>query len=101
MLHTQNTINGIFSLHLGWLAEVRSSSRNVKILPRLLFEGWSMMDYKNLFADERKKRELAEYIVHVLKVNIQAYNMNSSIIRFMCPWELSQPMANARVQSAW
>ena len=85
MLHTQNTINGItsFSPHLGWLAEVRSSSRNVKILPRLLFEGWSMMDYKNLFADERKKRELAEYIVHVLKVTIQVYNMNSSIVRFI------------------
>ena len=29
-----------------------------------------MMDYKNLFADERKKREMAEYIVHVLKVTI-------------------------------
>ena len=27
-----------------------------------------MMDYKNLFADEKKKREMAEYIVHVLKV---------------------------------
>ena len=42
-----------------------------------------MMDYKNLFADERKKRELAEYIVHVLKVTIQVYNMNSSIVRFI------------------
>ena len=85
MLHTQNTINGIASFfpHLGWLAEVRSSSMNVKILPRLLFEGWSMMDYKNLFADERKKREMVEYIVHVLKVTIQAYNINSFIIHFI------------------
>jgi len=47
---------------------VRASSKDVKILPRLLFEGWSMNDYQNLFADEERRREMAEYIVHVLKV---------------------------------
>jgi len=49
---------------------VRASSKDVKILPRLLFEGWSMNDYQNLFADEERRREMAEYIVHVLKVTI-------------------------------
>jgi len=49
---------------------VRASSKDVKILPRLLFEGWSMNDYQNLFADEERRREMAEYIVHALKVTI-------------------------------
>ena len=47
---------------LGWLAEVRANGDGVKIVPRVLFEGWSATDYQNLFKSSSKMKELAEYL---------------------------------------
>ena len=54
----------------GWVAEVRSRGEGVKVLPRLLFEGWSVNDYMNLFADQQMMLEAAEYITQSVKVSL-------------------------------
>ena len=53
---------------LGWVAEVKSSGKGVKILPRVLFEGWSVDDYMKLFADERMMEKVAEFITQSVEV---------------------------------
>ena len=53
----------------GWVAEVRSGSKTVKILPRILFEGWSVNDYMSLFASERMMQEVAEFITQSVDVS--------------------------------
>ena len=53
----------------GWVAEVRSGSKTVKILPRILFEGWSVNDYMSLFASERMMQEVAEFITQFVDVS--------------------------------
>lgn len=60
-------IEGTHDIDQGWVSEVRSGGGGVKILPRLLFEGWTAADFQNIFAKEAKAKELAEYIVHIVK----------------------------------
>lgn len=55
---------------VGWVAEVKSSGEGVKILPRVLFEGWSVDDYMKLFADDRMMREVAEFITQTIEVRL-------------------------------
>lgn len=55
-------ITGEHDIDQGWLAEVRANSNGVKIVPRVLFEGWSATDYQNLFKSSSKMKELAEYL---------------------------------------
>lgn len=47
---------------VGWVAEVRANGHGVKIVPRVLFEGWSATDYQNLFKSSSKMKELSEYL---------------------------------------
>ena len=53
----------------GWVSEVRSDGKGVKILPRVLFEGWSVNDYMALFASERMMQEVAEFITQSVDVS--------------------------------
>ena len=53
----------------GWVSEVRSGGKGVKILPRVLFEGWSVNDYMALFASERMMQEVAEFITQSVDVS--------------------------------
>lgn len=43
----------------------------MKVLPRLLFEGWSMADYQALFANEKNMKDVADFIVKNLKVKCE------------------------------
>ena len=49
---------------------MKSSGGGVKILPRVLFEGWSVDDYMKLFADDRMMREVAEFIAQTIEVRL-------------------------------
>ena len=42
----------------------------MKILPRLLLEGWSMADFQEVFASEASMKEVGNFIVKNLKVSI-------------------------------
>ena len=48
---------------------MRSGGKGVKILPRVLFEGWSVNDYMELFANERMMHEVAEFIMQFVDVS--------------------------------
>lgn len=61
-------MEGTHDIDQGWLAEVRGGAgEGLRIVPRLLFEGWSMRDYQALFANPAKKTELADYIAHMVE----------------------------------
>ena len=42
----------------------------MKILPRLLLEGWSMADFQEVFASEASMKEVGNFIVKNLKVSM-------------------------------
>ena len=52
----------------GWVRDVRRGSANVKILPRLLFEGWSASTLLALFRHEENLQSAVETVVDFLKV---------------------------------
>ena len=54
---------------LGWVSDVRSAGKGVKILPRLLFEGWTLADFQNVFASVKNMKEVGNFIAKNLKVN--------------------------------
>ena len=51
------------------MKKVRESSKNVKIVPRVIFEGWSINDYNMLFASRDRAMDVAKAIKHVLMVS--------------------------------
>lgn len=55
-------------LRSGWVAEVKAGGNGVKVVPRVLFEEWSMNDYMELFGDPEKMDSLGDYIGRQLKV---------------------------------
>lgn len=61
------SMEGTHDIDKGWVAEVKSNGERVKILPRVLFEGWSVDDYMKLFADDRMMREVAEFIAQTIE----------------------------------
>ena len=51
------------------MKKVRESSKSVKIVPRVIFEGWSINDYNMLFASHDSALDVAKAIKHVLLVS--------------------------------
>ena len=47
---------------------MRSGGKGVRIVPRVLFEGWSLNHFQELFASESKRTELAEFLGDNLSV---------------------------------
>ena len=47
---------------------MRSGGKGVRIVPRVLFEGWSLNNFQELFASESKRTELAEFLGDNLSV---------------------------------
>ena len=54
---------------IGWVAEVKASGNGVKILPRILFEGWSVADFRGIFTDLEKMTSLGNYMRSQLEVS--------------------------------
>ena len=57
-------------LLLEWIGEVRKSGDKLKIVPRILFEGWSIEAYQQLFASTELKRSLGNFIAEQLSVSV-------------------------------
>ncbi len=47
---------------------MRSGASGVRIVPRLLFEGWSGQDYRELFADDDMMLKISQELIRTLKV---------------------------------
>ena len=62
------TFGGTHDIDQGWLSDVRAGASNVRIVPRLLFEGWSVQDFRALFADDSRMTKIAKEITKMLKV---------------------------------
>ena len=52
----------------GWVKDVKRGSASVKIVPRLLFEGWSANTLLALFRHEDNMQLAVETVVDFLKV---------------------------------
>ena len=78
-LYIERKAYGIYDSRLlmttGWVSEVRRGGNGVKIVPRLLFEGWSMASYKAMFASEENMKKVAKFIVSNLRVRIKTISV--------------------------
>ncbi|XP_059831382.1 chitinase domain-containing protein 1 isoform X2 [Hypanus sabinus] len=53
----------------GWMKKVRESSSAVRIVPRVLFDGWTYRDYEKVFNSEDEIEDLAEALVQTAKAD--------------------------------
>ncbi|XP_029991659.1 chitinase domain-containing protein 1 [Sphaeramia orbicularis] len=60
-------VTGLHDHDPGWVKAVRKSNKKVKIVPRLLFDGWSYQDYMSVLASEDEIEELASELLDVAK----------------------------------
>uniref|UniRef100_A0AAX7VIP2 Chitinase domain-containing protein 1 n=1 Tax=Astatotilapia calliptera TaxID=8154 RepID=A0AAX7VIP2_ASTCA len=60
-------VMGLHDHDPGWVKAVRKSNKKVRIVPRLLFDGWSYQDYMAVFGSEDEIDELGTELVDVAK----------------------------------
>lgn len=49
------------------MKDVRKTSKNIKIVPRILFDGWTYQDFETVFGSEDEIEELLESMVLLAK----------------------------------
>ncbi|XP_042225616.1 chitinase domain-containing protein 1-like isoform X2 [Homarus americanus] len=64
-------ITGDHDIDQGWLKEVRKAGKsvNVKIVPRILFDGWQAHDFRELFDSEIQRSKLANDIISMIRMH--------------------------------
>ncbi|KAG7262667.1 hypothetical protein CRUP_012546 [Coryphaenoides rupestris] len=60
-------VTGLQDHDPGWVKGVRKSNRKIRLVPRLLFDGWSYQDYLSVLENEDEIEELASELVDVAK----------------------------------
>ncbi|XP_053102234.1 chitinase domain-containing protein 1 isoform X3 [Hemicordylus capensis] len=60
-------ITGLHDADKGWMKEVRKNAKNIKIVPRILFEDWAYHDFQSVFGSEDEIEELSNNMVQVAK----------------------------------
>ncbi|TNN86985.1 Chitinase domain-containing protein 1 [Liparis tanakae] len=60
-------VTGLHDHDPGWVKAVRKSSKKVRMVPRLLFDGWSYQDYMHVMESEDEIEELGIELVNVAK----------------------------------
>ncbi|XP_004069644.1 chitinase domain-containing protein 1 [Oryzias latipes] len=60
-------VTGLHDHDPGWVKAVRKSNKKVRMVPRLLFDGWSYQDYMSVLGSEDEIEELAGELVDVAK----------------------------------
>ncbi|XP_061138218.1 chitinase domain-containing protein 1 [Syngnathus typhle] len=60
-------VTGLHDHDTSWVQAVRKSNNQVKIVPRLLFDGWSYQDYMSVLSSEDEIEELGMELVEVAK----------------------------------
>ncbi|CAH1247963.1 CHID1 [Branchiostoma lanceolatum] len=57
-------VEGAHDIDQGWINDVKKvSGRNVKMVPRLLFDGWSVHDYHYLFNSEDAVEDMIDTVI--------------------------------------
>lgn len=60
-------VTGMHDRDPGWLKAVRKANKKVRIVPRVLLDGWSYQDYMSVLGSEDEIEELASELVDVAK----------------------------------
>uniref|UniRef100_A0A674HUZ6 Chitinase domain-containing protein 1 n=1 Tax=Taeniopygia guttata TaxID=59729 RepID=A0A674HUZ6_TAEGU len=58
---------GLHDADQGWMKDVRKTSKNIKIVPRILFDGWTYQDFESVFGSEDEIEELSKNMVLLAK----------------------------------
>ncbi|XP_075358481.1 chitinase domain-containing protein 1 isoform X4 [Mycteria americana] len=58
---------GLHDADKGWMKDVRKTSKNIKIVPRILFDGWTYQDFESVFGSEDEIEELSKNMVLLAK----------------------------------
>ncbi|NWW38932.1 CHID1 protein, partial [Panurus biarmicus] len=58
---------GLHDADQGWMKDVRKTSKNIKIVPRILFDGWTYQDFDSVFGSEDEIEELSKNMVLLAK----------------------------------
>ncbi|XP_064513681.1 chitinase domain-containing protein 1 isoform X3 [Pseudopipra pipra] len=58
---------GLHDADKGWMKVVRKTSKNIKIVPRILFDGWTYQDFESVFGSEDEIEELSKNMVLLAK----------------------------------
>ncbi|KAF7245330.1 Chitinase domain-containing protein 1 [Varanus komodoensis] len=58
---------GLHDADQSWMKEVKKNAKNIKIAPRILFEGWTFQDFESVFDSEDEIEELSNNMVQVAK----------------------------------
>lgn len=61
------SMQGTHDIDQGWVSDVRKAGGGVKIVPRVLIEGWTMADFQEVFASESNMAQVAQFTVKNLK----------------------------------
>ncbi|KAK7068385.1 Chitinase domain-containing protein 1 [Halocaridina rubra] len=66
---SSNFITGEHDIDQGWIKDVRKAgkSSNVKIVPRVIVEGWRPSDFQDLVDNGFEREEMANTIINVIK----------------------------------
>uniref|UniRef100_A0A8D3E0Z3 Chitinase domain-containing protein 1 n=1 Tax=Scophthalmus maximus TaxID=52904 RepID=A0A8D3E0Z3_SCOMX len=65
--HETFDVTGLHDHDSGWVKAVRKSNKKVRMVPRLLFDGWSYQDYMSVLGSEDEIEELGSELVDVAK----------------------------------
>uniref|UniRef100_A0A674N2W6 Chitinase domain-containing protein 1 n=1 Tax=Takifugu rubripes TaxID=31033 RepID=A0A674N2W6_TAKRU len=60
-------VTGLHDHDPGWVKGVRKANKKIRMVPRLLFDGWSYQDYMSVLASEDEIEELASELVDIAK----------------------------------
>ncbi|XP_061531954.1 chitinase domain-containing protein 1 isoform X2 [Phycodurus eques] len=60
-------VTGLNDHDADWVKAVRKSNKKIKIVPRLLFDGWSYQDYMSVLTSEDEIEEMGSELVQVAK----------------------------------
>ncbi|XP_056637560.1 chitinase domain-containing protein 1 [Diorhabda sublineata] len=62
-------VTGTHDVDKDWMVTVRNAGRErkLKIVPRVLFEGWTGQDYSSLLSDNSEMKEFVKTLVHTAK----------------------------------
>jgi len=62
-------IEGTHDIDQGWISEVQKGGKHVKIVPRILFDQWTLNDYHIIFSSDTALQSLVDTIVSFIKAN--------------------------------
>ncbi|XP_030416508.1 chitinase domain-containing protein 1 isoform X1 [Gopherus evgoodei] len=58
---------GLHDADQDWIKDVKKNSKNIKIVPRILFDGWTYQDFESIFGSEDEIEELSKTMVQIAK----------------------------------